>query len=122
MPKGVKTLTIKYNYSPKYIEDRVKAVEIIRECFDKYDEQIIGKPANYLPVSNLITISVDENGKYRGAAHRQSNAQVHILSKTFASPGFTKGEIEQGEWDITLNVHSVNCDVDYFITVEGDME
>lgn len=119
---GIKSLTIKYSYSPKTLENREKAVALVRSCFEKYDEQLVGKPADYLPVKNLITLSIDENGKYRGCAHRQANEQVHTLSEEAASPGFSKGKINEGEWDIVLNVHSISCDVEYTIVVEGDVQ
>lgn len=122
VPNGIKSLKISYSYSPKTLESREKAVEIVKNCFEKYDEQLTGKPADYLPVKNLVTLSLDENGKYRGAAHRQADKQEHIISEDFASYGFQKGKIEQGEWDIVLNVHCVCCDVDYVITVEGEVE
>ena len=122
VPGNVKSLTIKYSYFPKTLENREKAVSLVRSCFEKYDEQLVGKPADYLPVKNLITLSIDENGKYRGCAHRQDNEQVHILSRDSASPGFIKGEINEGEWDIVLNVHSISCDVEYTITVEGEVQ
>lgn len=122
VPDNINKLIIRYSYSPKIFENREKAVSIIRDCFDKYDETLVGKPADYLPIKNLITLSVDENGKYRGAAHRQASQQEHILSADYASPGFVKGKPEAGEWDIMLNVHCICCDVDYIITVEGETE
>ena len=120
VPENIKSLTISYSYSPKIFENREKAAAMIRSCFEKYDERLTGRPADYLPVNNLITLSVDENGKYRGSAHRQANGQRHIISEDYASPGFFKGEIQPGEWDIMLNAHCVCCDVDYTITVEGE--
>ena len=120
VPEGIVKLVIKYTYSPKILEDREKALEIVKDCYKKYEEQIIVRPADCLPVKNLVTISVDENGSYRGAAHRQSNNQEHIIGRDFASPGFIPGEIKPGDWDIVLNVHSVSCDVDYQILVEGE--
>lgn len=122
VPSGMKTLKIKYAYSPKTLENREKAVTIIHNCFDKYNEKMTGRPADYLPVKNLITLSLDGCGVYRGAAHRQDNTQEHIISADFASPGFTKGAIDEGEWCIMLNVHSVSCDVDYTIEIEGEAE
>ncbi|MDD6727905.1 MAG: hypothetical protein PUE08_01615 [Eubacteriales bacterium] len=122
VPKGIEKIIIKYSYSPKILENREKAAELIENCYDKYGEKITGSIADDMPVKNLITISVDDNGNYRGAAHRQAHEQEHIISKDFASPGFLKGEINSGEWDIMLNVHSVSCDVDYQITVEGEKE
>lgn len=122
VPENIKALKIKYTYSPKTFDNREKAVELVKACFDKYDERLLGKPAEHLPIKNLITLSIDENGKYRGAAHRQANEQEHIISEKLASPGFNKGKIEAGEWDIMLNVHYVACDVDYEIIVEGEEE
>lgn len=120
VPQGIEKLIIKYSYSPKILQDRDKAVRLIKDCYEKYDEKLIGRPADCLPVKNLVTLSVDENGEYRGAAHRQADTQEHIISTELASPGFLKGEIHSGEWDIVLNVHSISCDVDYQIIVEGE--
>ncbi len=122
VPNGVKSLTIKYSYSPKTLENREKAAAVVRSCFEKYDEQLVGRPADYFPVKNLITLSADENGSYRGCAHRQANEQMHILSEEYASPGFIRGRINEGEWDIVLNVHSISCDVEYTVIVEGDVQ
>lgn len=122
VPNGVKALKIKFEYSPKTISDRETAIAIIRKCFDKYDEQMVGRPAEYLPVNNLVTISLDDNGRYRGAAHRQANSQEHIISEDFASNGFIKGIINAGEWDIVLNVHYAGCDIDYTVEIEGEVE
>lgn len=120
VPDGIKRLIIKYTYSPKALDDREKAEELIKNCFEKYDEVMSGSAADYLPVKNLITLSVDENGQYRGAAHRQDDIQEHIISEDFASAGFTKGRLHSGIWDIVLNVHSISCDVNYSITIEGE--
>lgn len=120
VPENIKAIKIKYSYSPKNVDDRELAVNIIKDCFKKYDENMVGRPSDYLPVKNLITLSVDGNGKYIGAAHRQSNEQEITISRDFPSPGFEKCEIEPGEWDIMLNVHSISCDVDYTIEAEGE--
>lgn len=122
VPDGIGKLIINYSYSPKTLEDREKAITLIRDSFKQYGEPILGRPADYLPVKNLITLSVDCNGRYIGAAHRQANEQQHVISESFASPGFTKSGIEAGEWDIMLNVHYVGCDVEYSIIVEGEDE
>ena len=120
VPNGLKALKISFEYSPKTLENREKAIEEVKACLEKYDEVFDGKPADYLPIKNLVTLSLDANGRYIGAAHRQSNKQAHIISADKSSVGFIKTEIEQGEWDIMLNVHSVSCDIDYKIIVEGE--
>lgn len=120
VPQGIKLLRIKYEYSPKILEDKEKAIGIIRSSFQKYDEKPDGSPDEYLPVKNLVTLSVDGPDGYIGAAHRQADKQEHIISPDFSSCGFIKTPVEAGEWDIVLNVHSVSCDVDYCIKVEGE--
>lgn len=120
VPNGLKALKISFEYSPKTLENREKAIEEVKNCLEKYDEVCEGRPADYLPIKNLVTLSLDANGRYIGAAHRQSNNQEHIISADKSSVGFIKTEIEQGEWDIMLNVHSVSCDIDYKIIVEGE--
>ena len=57
---------------------------------------------------------------YNATIYGDSNKQEHIISPAFSSAGFFKTDIAKGEWKITLNVHSVSCDVDYKITVEGE--
>lgn len=121
VPKGVTGLKITYSYSPKTVENENEAVEIIKKYFSDYNEKLTKDPREYLPVKNLVTISVDDADGYRGAAHRQDNDQVHIISEDFASPGFIKGKIGEGQWDIVLNVHCVKCNVDYFLKAEGEV-
>ena len=120
VPNGLKALKISFEYSPKTLENREKAIEEVKACLEKYDEVCEGRPDDYLPIKNLVTLSLDANGRYIGAAHRQSNKQEHIISADKSSVGFIKTEIEQGEWDIMLNVHSVSCDIYYKIIVEGE--
>lgn len=120
VPDNIKLIKIKFFYTPKTLENREKAAAAIRSCFYKYDEKLTGRPSDYLPVKNLVTISVDENKCYRGAAHRQANDQEHIIGENYASPGFIKGKIQPGEWDIELNIHCACCDINYTITIEGE--
>lgn len=122
VPENIKSLKIKYSYSPKTVENKEVALKLVRECLEKYDERIDGKIEDNLPVKNLITLSLDDSTSYRGAAHRQSNEQEHIISEDYASPGFIKGKIIDGEWKIVLNVHYVGCDVDYNISIDGEVE
>ncbi|MCD7796674.1 MAG: hypothetical protein LUG95_03410 [Clostridiales bacterium] len=112
-------LKINFSYSPKTLADKQKSIALVSECFYKYNEKPSAQLAEYLPIKNLITVSVDDNGEYRGAAHRQDSNQEHIISRDSASPGFLKGEIHSDKWRIVLNVHSVSCDVKYNLTVQG---
>lgn len=115
-----KSLKISFEYSPKTLNDKAKEIKIAEACLKEYDEVQEGNIDTYLPIKNLVTLSLDSSREYLGAAHRQSNKQEHIISPDFSSPGFFKTDIAKGEWTIMLNIHSISCDVDYNITVEGE--
>lgn len=121
VPEGVEKLIIDYEYSPKIFDDEEKAEKLLEESIEKYlGDEYEAKPQDFMPVKNLITLSLDDNGVYRGAAHRQADKQHHEISRDFASVGFIKGEIHGGKWQVVLNVHCCACDVDYKIKVSGE--
>lgn len=121
--KDYEKLEIHCQYSPKYIEDENVIVEAVNDCFSKYlleeDRPHSIDPKEY-QLKNLITISFDCDGRYLGAAHRQSPDQTHIISSDFSSVGFYKTAIEKGEWRAVLSVHAlVGKDVQYRLKVSG---
>lgn len=118
VPEGTEKLILDYTYSPKILENKERAMELIKTKLKQYG----GKEAaeDYLPVKNLITLSLDDNGEYRGAAHRQAECQHHEISADYASPGFLKGKIHCGVWQLVLNVHCCACDVHYSIKISGE--
>ena len=121
VPEGIEKLIIDYEYSPKTWEDRGKAEKLLAESIEKYlGDEYRAEPQDFMPVKNLITLSLDDNGEYRGAAHRQADKQHHEISKEFASSGFIKGEIHSGKWQVVLNVHCCACNVNYQIKVAGE--
>lgn len=103
-------MKITYSYSPKQLGECERAKELIEECL-LHDTGEFRRDypdwKEYLPLNNLITLSLDSPEGYRGAAHRQGCRQEHILSADFASVGFLRGEILKGEWTVTLNVHAI---------------
>lgn len=108
--EAAKLMKITYSYSPKILEDSERAKLLIEECLEK-DAGEFKKDypdwEEFLPLKNLITLSLDSPEGYRGAAHRHDHEQTHILSEKDASAGFLKGEITAGEWRLTLSVHTV---------------
>lgn len=121
VPEGIEKLIIDYEYAPKILEDGEKAKKLLAESIEKYlGDEYEAEPQDFMPVKNLITLSLDDNGEYRGAAHRQADKQHHEISKEFASVGFIKGEIHSGKWQVVLNVHCCACDVNYQIKVAGE--
>lgn len=108
--EGFSSLTIDYSYSPKVLEDEEKSILLVKENLlrDGYEDK--GDYRQYLPLKNLITLSLDSPAGYVGAAHRQADIQHHEISKEFASVGFDKTEIIAGEWVLALNLHAVVTD------------
>jgi hypothetical protein len=119
VPSGVNRLVVKYSYSPKTVEDKVKAISQITKAMEKYNVDNVNA-SDFLPVNNLVTLSFDDNGVYRGACHRQANNQEIIISSSNSTAGVINAPINQGQWNVVLNVHYAGCDIDYTIQIEGE--
>lgn len=121
--EDIKALKLTFSYSPKELDDDVRAKMLIENNIRKdagafADEYPSWK--EYLPLKNLITLSVDDPITYRGCAHRQAAYMEHIISDTYASPGFNKGKIEKGRWKAVLNLHGIVTEkVDCRLIVEA---
>lgn len=108
-------LIITYSYSPKELGDSESAKALIEENLlrDTHGgRNFYPDYKEYLPLKNLVTLSLNSPEKYMGAAHRQDREQRHIISEDFSSVGFLKGKIIKGQWTLYLNVHAVvteNC-------------
>lgn len=102
-------LKIIYSYAPKTLEGEAGA-RAAEACLQRdADEYRPEYPAaeTFLPLKNLVTLSLDDPYTYRGAAHRQADRQEHILTETAASPGFLPGKLPKGTWRLVLNVHAL---------------
>lgn len=123
LEKEAKQLKIIYSYAPKILDGEA-AKNAAEVCLQRdADEYRAAYPAaeKFLPLKNLITLSLDDPHGYRGAAHRQADSQVHILTEHTASPGFLPGELPAGAWRLVLNVHALVtpfCDCRVKIEVE----
>ncbi|XJS10722.1 hypothetical protein ACF3NG_00160 [Aerococcaceae bacterium WGS1372] len=104
------SMTIYFTYSPDKSCDYI-AREQVRVALDKYKlpdataEDLRVK--NYLPVDNLITLSLSKNGQYLGGHHNKSNEQEIILSEQATSHGFWPVKIEPANWELQLNCHCI---------------
>lgn len=110
VPEDTRSLKITFSYDPKVLEDNNRAKMLIENNIKKdageYADQYPSWE-EFLPLKNLITLSLDDTKGYRGCAHRQDKDQVHIIREDFASRGFHKGVPEAGEWKAVLNLHGV---------------
>lgn len=112
--QDLKKMEIQFEYSPKNLEDEERAHSYIDEGFEKYAPAPFRKGykpwRDYLPVKNLLTVSLDSPKGYLGCAHRQDSVQTHIITEADASYGFVPAELPQGLWQITINVHALVSD------------
>lgn len=124
LDKDTKKIVITYSYFPKKLTDEEKSYELIKENLLRDAGEDAGGYEDYsefMPLKNLVTLSLDSPEGYRGAAHRQANEQRHIIGKDFASVGFIKGEPPEGEWTLVLNAHAVVTDsVECKIKIEAE--
>ncbi|WP_010277312.1 hypothetical protein [Paenibacillus senegalensis] len=111
-------ITIQFEYGPKVLEDMTRALKLLEQSFDCYvlpaQREKAAKQANkYLPLKNLITLSLDDPNVYRGACHRHDAYQQLKLSELRASPGLVIGKLPRGQWTATLSFHCIvtgSCD------------
>lgn len=123
VPHDFARLEISIAYSPKYITDPEDVKKAVMDCYRKYllpeDVPETVDPSQFR-LNNLLTLSLDCNGRYVGAAHRQAPLQFHVISKEKSSRGFWKCKVEKGEWRAMINVHSLAAGtVDYEIQIVG---
>lgn len=120
-------MEIHFSYSPKELADTEKARQLIEDGFEKYAPEPYRKGykpwQEYLPIVNLLTLSVDSPSGYVGAAHRQSPEQTHTLTAVSCSRGFVPVRLTSGEWAVTVNVHALVSDLCTFrLEVFGEEE
>jgi hypothetical protein len=116
VPRDFWRLEFYCSYTPENLGDREQAKALMLRALEQYvPEQFRGQYGgnweSYLPVSNLITLSIDCPDRYLGCAHRHGGEQRHIISADYASPGFYPQAAQKGLWRGVLNVHSVVSDV-----------
>jgi hypothetical protein len=121
VPSGTNSLVVKYSYSPKTVEDKTLAMKAVAGAMEKYRVNFADAQA-FFPVNNLVTLSFDECGKYRGACHRQPNEQTVVIAPSNSTPGIFNRELSAGEWCVVLNAHFIGCDIDYSISIEGEVD
>ena len=110
VPEGSAALKLTFSYWPKVLEDPERTHRLIVENIERDADEYAGEYPHwreFAPLKNLITLSVDDPVTYRGCAHRQAEYMEHIISESFASPGFDKGAVQPGQWKAVLNLHGI---------------
>ncbi len=106
-------LQIYFIYYPKYLS-RQDSIGMAETCLHEYvpetETEILKNLENFLPVGNLVTLSLDYEGSYVGAHHCQEAEQNIIISKQESTRGFLKQEVLKGSWVIQMNMHCIVSD------------
>lgn len=110
LKENYSSMSIYFSYLPNKSNDYV-AREQVKAALRKYGLDVNSpeglKATNYLPIDNLITLSLSKNGQYLGAHHNKLHVQEVHLSKAGASKGFVPVTIEPAMWELQLNCHCV---------------
>lgn len=111
VPDGLRALRIEFSYEPKHMTDEAEGLRVLTEGARRYvpeDERAAyGDPRTWLPLSNLLSLSVDAPDGYRGCAHRHDPVQTFILGEQSASYGFEPGRVTPGTWRFVISTHAV---------------
>ncbi|HVJ48478.1 hypothetical protein [Desulfitobacterium sp.] len=112
LPKPSNKINIQFNYEPKEMEDLHAAKEIILKELGQFiledeREEYSDHWERFLPLKNLLTLSIDDASGFRGCAHRHDPAQQLMIGECEASLGFLPGVIPAGLVRITLSLHAV---------------
>lgn len=110
LDRSYERLIIRFQYGPAYASSE-EALPLIRENLRRYlppdqvmDEAMIRR---FLPLENLVTLSLAHEGQYLGARHTKERVLTVVISPEEASLGFPAIPIQAGEWELQLNVHCV---------------
>ena len=113
LKKDYEKLHFKFLYSPKWVEEE-RAIMLINEHLNEVipKEQFSewGDANRYLPLENLITLSLDYNNQYIGAHHCKDATQNILISNEKSTKGFLKQSVSQGNWSIKMNMHCVQSE------------
>lgn len=112
LTQATEELRIRFEYAPKTLDDREHSIRLLEKSFEEYllptqRQQAITHVDQYLPLKNLITLSIDDEQGYRGACHRHDEIQNLSLSASKASPGLMAGPLRAGSWSVTLSLHCI---------------
>src|ERR1700730_10375170 len=82
-------LLVDFTYTPKNLDDEIAARNLLQDYLPFYYDQDVHKLIEnynqFLPLKNLLTISIDDTVGFRGAAHRHPNEQHIELSENEAT-------------------------------------
>ena len=120
--KPYKALRILTDYhDAKMLDDMTQARRMIQRGIRKYLKGTDPSQwEQFLPVVNLVTLSLDFEGAFLGAAHRHPPKQALVISEGMSSPGFGRHKVSQGHWRAVVCVNALVSDlVCYRLVIQG---
>jgi len=119
-----KELRVFLSFSPGVLEDEEKCKSKIQREIKNYldSEDEVPSFKQFIPLKNLVTLSLQHEGEYLGNAHRWNMNQKHIISTEIASPGFNLCKCTKGEWKVIMHIHEIvteKCAVN--LVVKGEL-
>ncbi len=111
LPEGNYALLVQLDYLPKRSENSEDSLQIIESTLrDHAPWMYTSDRSRYLPLTNLITVSLDSPDGYCGNAHNPSSSQSIYIGRKFASPGFLSDALVPGKWRLCLHIHALVTD------------
>lgn len=126
LEKDYNKIIVEFKYNPLTLEDKTKAKNIIINALGKYREKEeltreINRWEKYLDLSNLLTLSFDDENGFRGCTHRKNNNETIVVAEKESSPGIISGIVNRGEFKITVSIHALVTDIcNYSLCVYGE--
>lgn len=121
LTKAYESLHAQFSFSPQRV-DREKALVIISQVLPDYfgAEQLKAKPEDFLPLENLLTISVSHCDEYVGSRHHKATEQEVYISAEGSSAGYLPHAVKPGDWEVQIHPHCLLSDqVLVRLTIQG---
>lgn len=106
--KNSRKFKIAFSYIPE--EDRSEhTIALVKEAmeFSHLDSADAALLESYLPIRNLITLSLAREETYMGAYHNKKTEQRIEITESQASAGFLVPKKAAGQWALSLDCHCI---------------
>ncbi|UFT99043.1 CehA/McbA family metallohydrolase [Radiobacillus kanasensis] len=126
VPENVEDIVIDFSFHPSHLQDAELAAQIAEQSLRYYgleDEDRIEEQVNeYLPIKNLLTLSIDDPDGFRGARHSHLSTQKMTIGEKNSSPGVLNKMNQSGLWIFTISVHAIvseTCSMSLKVSATG---
>lgn len=118
LDQDYEALHIAFSYNPQEVPKEL-ALRVIEETLPQYDWEKNLQAMDFLPLQNLVTMSLAYEGEYLGCRHNKETQQEILISEKESSWGFIPQKVSSGQWEIQLNLHCVQSEVTVELMVKG---